>query len=121
MAPTTQNIPNTLLNGQQTFNFANTAQAYSWATVTIDRTVNGGLNSLTTADHLDISIDASPDGGTTWHNLAGITCVGGVLTTKGVTQTTETFQVGISNVGEGFRVNTNASTSVRIAGSIVYS
>lgn len=122
----TQTIPNTLLSGSRTFNFTNTAQPWTNATVTIDRTVTpNGLNARTTADHLIISIDWSPDGGTTWLNIAGSTLEGGLIVTKGVTLTTDTLTVGIGQpfpTGAGFRVNTQTTgQSIRIAGTVVYS
>lgn len=122
----TQSIPNTRLTGSQTFNFTNTAQPWSTATVTLDRTISGGLNAAATSTTLDISIDYSPDGGTTWLNIAGRTLQGGVLTAKGQTQTTETLSVGIGvdfPTGTAFRVNitVNGGTAVRIAGTVVYS
>jgi hypothetical protein len=115
-----QNIPNTRLTGQQTFNFTNTAQAWNNATLVIDRTINGGLNSLTTADTLTLSVDRSTDGGTTWRPVAAITCIGGVLVTKGVTLASETLGVGVGNVGDGFRVTAVPSTPVRVAGTFTY-
>jgi hypothetical protein len=117
----TQNISNTRLTGPQTFNFSNTPPGANDALVTIDRTVTGGLNSLTNADTLTISIDRSPDGGTTWIPAAGITCIGGVIVTKGVTLAKETLAVGIDDANTGFRINTDASIPVRIAGTVVYS
>lgn len=117
----TQTIPSTRLTGPQTFNFSNTPAGANDALVTIDRTVSGGLNSLTTADTLTISVDRSPDGGTTWLPAAGITCVGGTIVTKGVTITKDTLDVGIDDADTGFRINTVASTPVRIAGTVVYS
>jgi hypothetical protein len=117
---TSQSIPNTRLTGTQTFNFTNTPAGAQWGEVSIDRTVTGGLNTLTTADTLVIAIDRSTDGGTTWVPAAAITCVGGVLTTKGVTQTTESLTVGIPGTDTGFRVITTASTPVRITGTVDY-
>lgn len=117
---TTQSIPNTRLSGSQTFNFNPPPAGTLWAQVTIDRTVTGGLNSLTTADSLTVTVDRSTDGGVTWTNAAGITCVGGALVTKGVTQTTEELTVGIDATDTGYRINTTASTPVRIAGQVDY-
>lgn len=120
----TQTITNTRVSGQHTFTLQNTAQAWTNAAVAIDRTPNGGLNSLTTADTLDISIDYSPDGGTTWVNVAGVTLLGGTIVVKGVTLTEDDLAIGIGVPfpgGTGFRVNTNASKAVRVAGTVVYS
>ena len=116
----TQNIPNVRLTGPQAFTFSNTPAGANDAMVTIERTINGGLNSLTTADTLQIDIDRSPDGGTTWFPAAGITCLGGLIVTKGVTLTKDTLAVGIDDADTGFRIRTVASTPVRIAGTVVY-
>ena len=121
----TQTIPNTRLTGSQTFNFTNTAQPWTDATVSIDRTISGGLNAAASTLTLNISIDYSPDGGTTWLNIGGSTLQGGTIITKGVTLTTDTLDVGIGvpfPVGTGFRVNTTVNgAAVRIAGTVVYS
>lgn len=117
----TQNIPNTRLTGPQTFNFLNTTQAWDNATITLDRTINGGLNSLTTADSLTMTVDRSTDGGNTWKQVAGFTVPGGVLITKGVTRASETLAIGVGAVGDGFRINVDPSTPVRVAGTMVYS
>lgn len=120
----TQSIPNTRLSGQHTFSLQATTQVWTNALVTIDRTVSGGLNSLTTANTLSISIDYSPDGGTTWVNAAGLTLVGGAAVTKGVTPTEDDLAIGIPvpfPVGTGFRLNTAASKAVRVVGTVVYS
>ena len=118
------NIPNTLLSGQQTFNFPGTNASYTNALVTIDRTIAGGLNSLNSADTLTIAIDYSTNGGTSWLNIAGSTLQGGTIVTKGVTLAQDTLAVGIGHafpIGTLFRVDTSASTPVRIAGTVVYS
>lgn len=121
--PQSITIPNTLLTGQQQFTFAASNASYTNALVTIDRTITGGLNSLTLADTLTIAIDYSTDG-SSWLNVAGKTMLGGVIVTKGVTLTTETLGIGIGHpfpIGTQFRVDTDASTPVRITGTVVYS
>jgi hypothetical protein len=117
---TTQTIPNTRLTGQQVFNFANTPPGAQWGKVTIDRTINGGLNSLTQADTCVIEIDRSTDGGATWVPAAAITCEGGTIVTKGVTLATDTLTVGIPQDDTGFRITTTVTTPVRIAGTVDY-
>jgi alpha-D-ribose 1-methylphosphonate 5-triphosphate diphosphatase PhnM len=116
----TQSIPSTRLTGTQTFNFTNTPPGAQWATVTINRGVNGGLDSLTPADTLEIHIDKSFDGGVTWFYQAGITCQGGQIVTKGVTLATDTLTVGIDSDDMGFRITTVASAAVRITGQVDY-
>lgn len=122
----TQTIPNVVLSGSRTFSFTNATQEWSEAAVTIDRTVTpNGLNARPATTTLTISIDYSPDGGTTWFNVGGSTLQGGTVTVKGVTTATDTLAIGIGQpfpVGTGFRVNTiTAGSTVRIAGTVVYS
>ena len=69
---------------------------------------------------LEISIDRSPDGGQTWVPAAGITCQGGTFVTKGVTLAREVLEVGIEGDNVGFRINTVASSAVRISGTVEY-
>lgn len=116
----TQTIPNTRLNGTQTFPFTNSQAGATNALVTIDRTVSGGLNSLTSGATLFIDVQRSLDG-VTWEEAGGITCQGGVIVTKGVTLSQEQLSVGLDAVGEAFQIITTASTPVRIAGTVVYS
>lgn len=121
--PFTQSIPNTRVSGQHTFTLQASAQPWTNAAVTIDRTPNGGLNSLTTANTLDISIDYTLDG-STWLNVAGLTLLGGTIVVKGVTVTEDDLAIGLGvpfPAGTGFRVNTTASKAVRVSGSVVYS
>jgi hypothetical protein len=68
----------TLPVGQRDLGPANVPDADTFARITIDRTVTGGLNSLTTATTIDITIWQSDDGGTTWFGGGGTTCIGGV-------------------------------------------
>jgi hypothetical protein len=58
------------------------ADGDTWATLTIDRTVAGGLNSLDASVQLGIEIDRSDDGGNTWYMIALTTMSGGVYQTK---------------------------------------
>src|SRR4051812_46451187 len=99
MAPTplVQNIPNQRLTGSQSFLFSATQVLFTNADVTIDRSVNGGLNSLTIGDTLTIGLDYSPDGGTVWVVVAALTLPGGTFTTKGVTQTQDELTIGSPN------------------------
>ena len=117
---TSQSFGPIRLSGTQVHTFTNSQPGDTNALVTIDRTVNGGLNSLTSADTLQISVDRSLDG-VNWTNVAGITCVGGVIVTKGVTLSQEQIAIGLDAVGEAFRFTTIASTAVKVAGTVVYS
>jgi hypothetical protein len=74
----TLTIPQTTLSpGTRNFGPAPVDDADTMAVLTIDRTVPGGLNSLTPAVTIGIAIDQSGDGGATWANLAGAVLAGG--------------------------------------------
>jgi hypothetical protein len=121
--PSSQNIPNTRMSGTQTIALPTTTSAWTIAEVVLDRTINGGLNSLNPGDTLNISIDYSPDG-VNWQNVGGSTLQGGIIVTKGVTLAQEVLAIGIGQpfpIGTAFRLNTVASTPVRIAGTVTYS
>lgn len=125
-APVTQTISNTRLSGSQSFTFTNTAAPMTECDISIDRTVNGGLNSLPTPtpDALIVNVDYSTDNGATWINVAGASWTGGTFVTKGVTLATESIGIGIGQpfpVGTMFRFDTTAAQPVRIAGTVVYS
>jgi hypothetical protein len=115
-----QAIPNIRLTGTHVFSLVDSQPGDTDALLVIDRTVSGGLNSLTSADTLTISVERSLDG-VTWQQAGGITCRGGVIVTKGHTLTQDTLDVGLEAVGERFRITTVASTPVRIAGTVFYS
>lgn len=57
----------TLPVGSRVFGPATIPDADTAVTLTVDRTVTGGLNSLTTASHLAVLAEMSTDGGVTWH------------------------------------------------------
>ena len=64
----TFNIPlTTLTAGPHTFGPATIPDADTSVTVSVDRTVTGGLNSLTAASTLGMTAEMSTDGGVTWH------------------------------------------------------
>lgn len=56
----------TLQNGARTFGPSNVADADADCVLTIDRTVSAGLNSLTSTSTIEILVEQSNDGGTTW-------------------------------------------------------
>jgi hypothetical protein len=121
-------IPNTRLTGSQTTPLPATTSVWMNAKITIDRTVTGGLNSLTAADTLEVNFDYQLPGDTAWMNVSGSTWQGGVMTVvkngTTFTQNTEELAIGRGSpfpVGTAFRLNTTASTPVRIAGTVVYS
>jgi hypothetical protein len=61
-------IPQTSLQpGSRTFGPATIPDADSQVTLAVDRTVAGGLNSLTAASTLSMTAEMSSDGGVTWH------------------------------------------------------
>lgn len=120
---TTFNIPQvTLPVGQRTFGPSTAADAEASITLTIDRTVAGGLNSLTTASILGADVQQSNDGGTTWIDLGGWTAEGGtIVNAHGVTSTISagTWQLR-PGTGRQLRATvTVTATSIAVAGTIV--
>lgn len=73
----------TLPAGSQTFGPANAADSETSVTLTIDRTVSGGLNSLTASSVLSVDVQQSGDGGVTFQDLGGWTTSGGAVPAKG--------------------------------------
>ena len=67
----------TLPVGQSTFGPHAMSQEHT-CSLTLDRTVAGGLNSLTSATGLDVEVNSSI-GGVTFRNEAGFTTVGGII------------------------------------------
>jgi hypothetical protein len=126
MPTTTQKLTNVLLTWTQTNVLNNSQTGQTNADVVIDRTISGGLNSLTSADTLTITIDRSFDGGQTWdeRSSVGQTYRGGLIpfppSKGGGNQSQEEFAVGIDGVTT-FRLTTVASTPVRITATITYS
>lgn len=57
----------TLQVGSRTFGPASVPDGDSFITLTIDRTVAGGLNALTLSSVLTMEAQVSTDGGNTWH------------------------------------------------------
>lgn len=113
--------------GSSTQLLANTTSAFVNADVLIDRTGNGGLNSLAATDTLTLSIDYSLDGGTTWLNVEGATFDGGIITStkNGVTVEEDSEEMAITNgsgfpVGTAFRIRTVASSAVRVSATVTY-
>lgn len=67
----------TLPVGSQQFGPAHPVDAETQVIMTIDRTVAGGLNSLTTASTVNVDVQQSNDGGSSWRDLGGWGTVGG--------------------------------------------
>lgn len=67
----------TLPVGSRLFGPAHPADGETSVTLSIDRTVAGGLNSLTAASVLAVQLQSSGDGGATWQDLGAWTTVGG--------------------------------------------
>jgi hypothetical protein len=116
---TSQSINNTRLTGTQTFNFTSSQPGATEAVITINRTINGGLNSLAASATLQVIVERSLDG-ETWEHAGGATWQGGAIVVKGITLATEKLSVGLQAVGEQFRFTTIASSPVRIAGTVDY-
>jgi hypothetical protein len=126
VSPLPQDIPNQRLTGTQTLPLLTTQAPFTNAAILLARDVNGGLNSLTPADTLTISIGYSLDGGATWDAPATQTLFGGLYVTKGVTQIRDLLAISSRSgdpfpVGTPFRIVTVASVPVRIAATVTYS
>lgn len=115
-----QNIPNTRLTATQVFTLQASAQPWTEASVSIDRTINGGLNA-TAGTTINIGIDYSTDGGVSWLNVGGVTLPGGAANPV---QTTDFLGIGIGQpfpTGTGFRLTTQVTgPAVRAAGTATY-
>lgn len=87
------------------------AQPIYGASVSIDRTLTGGLNSLTSASSLTVDVQWSADGGTTWNDAVSSPLPGGIFQAKGGGQlNTDTLNVsGLSAVLNSARVVCTAS------------
>jgi hypothetical protein len=72
----------------------------SGAQLAISRTNPGGLNDLTAASVVAVSIELSPDG-TTWTSTCGATWVGGIYTSRAGQLNTDTLAVGVLTPGTG--------------------
>lgn len=134
----TLTIPLTTLPvGATTFGPVTIADTDTRATLTVDRTVTGGLNSLTSASTLAMEAQMSGDGGATWHavdagqpgTVTSWTTPGGIQTftdRNGVqhayTSSSGTWPLfpGTSRLGRAV-VTVTGSSSVAISGSIATS
>lgn len=121
MAGTTINIPLTTLTvGSHDIGPAAVADADTQITITIDRTVTNGLNSLTPATQITMTSFLSFDGGTTWIEMGAATTNGGTPAKGG---TTSAIQVGLWP-GTSRQVKANVivtGTSVAVQGSVTTS
>lgn len=76
----TLTIPLTTLNdGTRNFGPSAVADTDVQSVLTLDRTVTGGLNTLTAATTVEVSVDQSNDGGSTWFPLADAIFIGGLI------------------------------------------
>ena len=81
--PSSLTIPLTTLPvGTLNFGPSSVADADVSLTLTIDRTVTGGLNSLTSATAINAQIWQSNDGGATWQEIGEVGINGGTFVTK---------------------------------------
>jgi len=114
-------IPNTSLAvGAHTFGPL-AATNFQAATITVDRTVTGGLNSLTPTSVLDARLEWSPDG-TTWNPLTEAATTGGtILDVRGQPRTTWSLGYNSSGVpGTQTRavITVGGPSNIEVAGSL---
>ena len=121
---TTIPIPLTTLPvGSTTFGPV-TVSALTAITLTVDRTVAGGLNSLTSASVLTISFDDSHDNGVTWTNRGITHSIGGTILHNGVARTSDTSGVSFDDAGAvqvRAVVTVSGPSSIAVAGSLTTS
>lgn len=121
----TLNIPTTTLAvGARTFGPFNINPNSSQAVITLDRTVAGGLNSLDATSVLTVTVQSSPDGGTTWNDEVSATFPGGVYSKNGVQVNSAVLTVqGLDGGRNSCRVQTVVSgpSSIVVAGTAVVS
>jgi hypothetical protein len=123
MAPTNMNIPLlTLAVGTREFGPAAVADDVNAVTLTIDRTVAGGLNSSPASTTLEIGVWQSDDDGASWQFRASAGLIGGVYprNAAGDPYVESTVSVDLTP-GTGRRVKAVTETggsSVAIAGSL---
>ncbi len=120
---TTLTIPLvTLPAGSQTFGPSNAADAESKIVLTVDRTVPGGLKSLTSASVVAVDVSQSNDGGVTWQEIAGCTFPGGVITLISGDLTAAALNVNLApGTSRKLKavVTVSGPSSVAIAGTLV--
>lgn len=90
------------------------------ARIVTDRTVAGGLNSLTSASTVAVMIQISPDNGTTWADLCGATWVGGIYTGRAGQLNSDSIGTGDADTATRVRVLMTVAgpSSVVIAGTV---
>lgn len=102
-----------LAAGSQTIPGPTTTQVWQSASLSIDRTVAGGLNSLDGSTVLDIDLSYSPDGGKTWVLATHARITGGTfVTADGKTVGTSAVSFGMGSpypVGTVFRAVVDVS------------
>lgn len=122
---TTLTIPLTTLPvGPLTFGPSAVANTETTIVLTIDRTVAGGLNSLTAASQIETDVQQSNDGGATWFFIAGGAMTGGVILDKhGVALAASTLTTGLlPGTSRKLRASCAVSgTAITVAGTLVTS
>jgi len=124
MATTTLPIPLiTLAVGTREFGPASVDDTVSLVTLTIDRTVTGGLNVSPATTTLEIGVWQSDDNGASWQFRASAGLIGGIYASNraGDPYLFSDVQVELTP-GSGRRVKAvteTAGASVAIAGSLV--
>jgi hypothetical protein len=113
----TVSIPlTTLAPGTYDFGPAAIADTDTSATVTIDRTVTGGLKSVSPAVNVNLTVYQSDDGGATWFELGGGDFPGGPLTGAKFANTAQVqswFQAGTGRQAKAHVIVTGGSVAVQ--------
>jgi hypothetical protein len=110
---TTVNIPLTTLSvGAHDFGPAPISDTLTTSSLVIDRTVTGGMNSLTPASVLSIQIMQSNDGGATWVLIVGGSGPGGIMTWTD--RNNVTHEMDTSTVNDGFLPGTGRQVKATV-------
>lgn len=104
----------TLTVGTHEFGPAAVPNGAAFVDISIDRTVSGGLNSLTGTSQLTLDVFESLDGGTTWIMAGEALCIGGSFTMHGG------LPVNSNDIGVMIYPGaTHAKASVTVAGTSI--
>lgn len=116
------NIPLTSLSvGSHDFGPSAVPNGAATVTLAIDRTVTGGLNSLTSSSVLNLTAYQSTDGGATWIGAVMATVPGGIFTMHGGLQV-NTSDIGFSLLPSATHAKANIAvsgpSSIAVSGSL---
>ena len=119
----TLNIPLiTLQIGTRSFGPANVPDADTHVQIILDRTVANGMNFLPGTSSLNVAVEESDDGGTTWYLRASSGAACGIITSK-YTHLPETglgvsVSLGLATGRKLRATTTTVGSAIAIAGTL---